>query len=63
VGYIVRLNSDGTRDATFTINANLAANNTVNTLAVQSDGKMLLGGQFTSFNTTLRSYIARLLAA
>ena len=52
---IVRLNTDGSIDNTFYIGT--GANNQVNAVAIQSDGKILLGGMFTSFNT---SYISRL---
>jgi uncharacterized delta-60 repeat protein len=56
--YIARLNADGTLDATFTPGTGF--NNGVNSLAVQADGKVLVGGSFTSFNGTSRNYIARL---
>lgn len=36
-----------------------SANNTVNAIVVQPDGKILLGGNFTSIGGVLRSYIAR----
>ncbi len=47
---IVRLNSDGTRDTAFTTNAGNGANNTVRSVTIQSDRKILLAGTFTSFN-------------
>jgi uncharacterized delta-60 repeat protein len=52
VGRIIRLNSDGTTDTSFVTNTGTGAGNTVNTIAVQSDGKILLGGTFTTFNGT-----------
>jgi uncharacterized delta-60 repeat protein len=50
VNYIVRLNSDGTRDTSFTTNTGTAFNNGVQSIAIQSDGKILVGGLFTTFN-------------
>jgi uncharacterized delta-60 repeat protein len=55
---IVRLNSNGTLDATFT--PGTGANGAIRTTALQADGKVLIGGEFTSFNGTTRQYIARL---
>ena len=60
VNYIVRLNSDGTRDTTFTTNTGTAASLTVNSIAVQSDGKILVGGAFTTWNGTTVNCIVRL---
>lgn len=55
---IARLNGDGTLDTSF--NPGLGANGTVSCLALQTDGKVLIGGDFTSVNATNRNYIARL---
>ena len=55
---IVRLNSDGSLDTGF--DPGTGANNNVNELAVLADGKILITGDFTSYNGTLRNYIARL---
>jgi uncharacterized delta-60 repeat protein len=55
---IARLNADGTVDGTF--NLGTGANSDVNTTSIQSDGKIIIGGQFTSYNGTERNYIARL---
>jgi len=60
VNRIVRLNSDGTRDTAFTTNAGTGANNTVNSIAVQTDGKILLCGAFSTFNGVTVNYIVRL---
>ncbi len=56
--HIARLNADGSVDTTFDPNAN----STVHALAVQADGKILLGGQFTTLanGATARNRIARL---
>jgi uncharacterized delta-60 repeat protein len=49
---IVRLNADGTRDTTFTTNTGTGFNASVNSIAIQSDGKIICGGGFTIFNPT-----------
>ena len=56
---IARLNDDGSQDSTF--NPGLGANATVYALAVQPDGKVVLGGDFTAVNgNTNFNHIARL---
>jgi len=55
---VVRLNADGTTDANF--NALGVANNTVYTMAQQPDGKVIIGGGFTSIGSIRRNRIARL---
>jgi uncharacterized delta-60 repeat protein len=60
VGFIVRLNSDGTRDTTFTTNTGTGANSELEAIAIQSDGKILVGGFFTTWNGTTINRIARL---
>ena len=62
---LIRLNADGSRDATFTIGTGTGAgfNAAVNAVAVQADGKVLVGGNFTSYNGTLnQNRLIRLLA-
>jgi uncharacterized delta-60 repeat protein len=56
---IARLNSDGSLDTTF-LNTGTAANNTVQSIAIQSDGKIVIGGLFTNYNGTGRNGIARI---
>jgi uncharacterized delta-60 repeat protein len=56
--YLVRLNANGTEDTGFTVGTGF--NNIVRAIAVQSDGKILVGGQFTQYNGTSQNYIARL---
>lgn len=58
INRITRLNPDGTLDNTF--NAGTGFNQSVSTLAIQPDGKILVGGYFTSYNGTTRNRIARL---
>lgn len=57
--YIVRLNSDGSIDNTFVTGTGF--NGSVNSISIQSDGKILLVGQFTDYNGELPiHYIIRL---
>jgi uncharacterized delta-60 repeat protein len=55
---VARLNANGTLDATF--NTAAGANNLVNTVAVQTDGKVLIGGTFWLYGSTTVNYLARL---
>jgi uncharacterized delta-60 repeat protein len=55
---IARLNVDGTLDATF--DPGTGANDEVLRLALQSDGKVLIGGRFTEVGGVARNRIARL---
>ncbi|MEO8591023.1 MAG: T9SS type A sorting domain-containing protein [Flavobacteriales bacterium] len=55
---IARLNTDGTLDGTFAPGTGF--NGTVSAVAVQPDGKVIVVGDFTSFNGTGRNRIARL---
>ena len=56
---IARLNADGSLDASF--GAGLSgANGVVYSIALQSDGKPLIGGAFTSVNGVTRNRVARL---
>lgn len=55
---LTRLNTDGSIDSTFNIGTGF--NSDVKTIAIQSDGKIIVGGGFTSFNETINNYIVRL---
>ncbi len=57
---IGRLNTNGTLDATF--NTGKGPNGIVASLALQSDGRVVIGGRFTQFNGTNANYLARLLS-
>jgi uncharacterized delta-60 repeat protein len=48
VNRVVRINTDGTRDLTFSVGN--GANTVVSAVALQSDGKTIVGGQFTTFS-------------
>lgn len=58
-GGIARLNADGSLDTTF-VPTGSGFNGSVYTLAVQGDGRVVVGGGFTGFGGTPRSRIARL---
>ena len=55
---IIRLNSDGTVDNTF--NTGTGFTSSVVSMTLQSDGKILVGGNFNSYNGVLSDYIIRL---
>jgi uncharacterized delta-60 repeat protein len=57
--YIARLNTDGTLDATFAPTGT-GLNSYVRTLTLQPDGKVLVGGDFTSYDGIQRGHLARL---
>jgi uncharacterized delta-60 repeat protein len=54
----IRLNADGTRDASLAIGTGFDA--TVNSIAVQPNGQVLAGGDFTSYNGTTQNSLTRL---
>jgi uncharacterized delta-60 repeat protein/uncharacterized repeat protein (TIGR01451 family) len=56
--YIVQLNADGSLDTSF--DSGIGVNDIIHTTAVQSDGKIIIGGRFTEFNGIPRNHIARL---
>jgi hypothetical protein len=56
---IVRLNSNGTIDNTFNIGSGF--NNNVNSISVQPDGKILVGGNFGTYNDVTVNRFARLI--
>jgi uncharacterized delta-60 repeat protein len=61
--YLARLNSNSDRDTAFNSNVGApccAVNGWVKTVAVQSDGKIVIGGYFTSVGGTTRNRVARL---
>ncbi len=58
--YLVRLNSDGTLDTSFNSGGS-GFNNVVNTIQIQTDGKILVGGGFTQYNgVDCPDYLVRL---
>lgn len=55
---IVRLNPDGSIDATFNVGTGI--NNSAHSIVIQPDGKILIGGVFTNYNGVVKNRIARL---
>jgi uncharacterized delta-60 repeat protein len=55
---VVRLNSDGNVDVLF--DPGMGFNNTTRSVVVQADGKALVAGDFTNYNGTPRTRVARL---
>ena len=53
---ITRLNTDGSKDMGFSV----TSNNQVYTCAIQNDGKIIIGGNFTTINGVTKKGIARL---
>ena len=53
---IARLNTNGSLDTTFDPGA--GANGIVSSLTLRSNGELNIGGQFTSYNGTLRNHVA-----
>jgi len=56
--YIIRLNPDGSVDNSFNMGSGF--NNSVRTIVLQDDGKVLIGGVFTQFNGATANRIIRL---
>ena len=67
--YAARLNTDGTVDASFNLDLSEQAGNRVDSLRLQSDGRLLIGGTFTSLqpvgaaSRVVRRDFARLLSS
>lgn len=55
---VARLNADGSLDTSF--DPGTGANGTIYAALLQPDGKVVVGGTFTTFNGTAREYLARL---
>lgn len=60
VGSIVRLNTDGSIDTSFAVGKGFKG--VVNSLAIQGDGQILVGGSFTNVNGNAIANLARLTA-
>ncbi|MBX2960501.1 MAG: PKD domain-containing protein [Flavobacteriales bacterium] len=55
---IARLNNDGTFDGTFLVGS--GANGDIYTIALQPDGKIIIGGNFTTYNGTSCNRVTRI---
>ena len=60
VDRFVRLNTGGTIDNTFNIGTGFSTFNSISTIKTQSDGKILIGGDFTSYDGVDSNKIIRL---
>ena len=58
--YLARLNTDGTLDTSFAANIGSGPDFWVNSIKIQSDGKILVGGFFYAFNGSTLIGLARL---
>lgn len=58
---IIRLNSDGSRDAAFTTAGGAGANNIVRHVSIDPDGKIIIGGAFTTYQGATVNKVARIL--
>ncbi|WP_281233931.1 T9SS type A sorting domain-containing protein [Flavobacterium gelatinilyticum] len=63
--FLMRLNADGTKDASFTDGNWYDKNRTgygisINAVQLQKDGKIIVGGEFDTFNETALNRLARL---
>ncbi|MEI2707932.1 MAG: T9SS type A sorting domain-containing protein [Chitinophagaceae bacterium] len=59
-GKLIRTDALGNIDTAFLNKIGLGANNTINVMAFQADGKIIIGGDFGYFNGITANYLARL---
>ena len=57
---IVRMNTDGSLDTDFNLGGSGPLYSTIDALALQVDGKIVIGGAFYQYNDVTRNHIARL---
>src|ERR1019366_7970470 len=60
ISRLARLNADGSADTNFNANLGLGFNDAIRAIAIQSDGRVLVGGIFTNFNDVPLNHITRL---
>ncbi len=60
VGNLLRINPNATLDTAFNTATGTNASGGITSVALQSDGRILIGGTFSSFNGTSRSIFARI---
>jgi uncharacterized delta-60 repeat protein len=58
--FVARLNYDGSLDTTFNTNTIDGFNQPVNSIALDNNNKLIVGGDFTALNSASQVYIARL---
>ncbi len=59
-GDLARINADSSLDSSF-LNNMVGANGPINNIIIQTDGNIVIGGSFTTFNGVDRYHVARLL--
>jgi len=59
---VMRLNANGTADNTFGTGGTRGADNPVHSIAIQNDGNIILGGDFSSYNATACRNVIRVSA-
>jgi len=59
ISYVVRLNSNGSLDSSFNLEGS-GFDNRILDIKLQENGKILVGGQFNSYNGTSARYVLRL---
>lgn len=59
INNLIRLNTDGSFDETFNAGGT-GPNGRIYSISLQSDGKIIIAGRFTSFNNTVANSLARL---
>jgi uncharacterized delta-60 repeat protein len=61
---LIRLNSDGSKDSTFNIGSGFSGGSEsigkIYSISIQSDGKILAGGDFTTFTGSTQNWLIRL---
>ncbi len=60
VGKLVKLNPSGSLDITFNTNIGSGSNYAITSIAIDNNNKILLGGEFTTFNGNVANGIIRL---
>jgi uncharacterized delta-60 repeat protein len=58
--HLIRLNADGSEDVAFYANLGTAFDSVVSSIAIQADGKIVVGGSFTTLNSVSRGSLVRL---
>jgi len=56
---LVRLNTDGSYDTTFAVGAGFSGAGGLRTLIIQDNGKILMGGEFTTYQGVTRNYLLK----
>lgn len=56
---IVRINADGSIDTTFNTGTGLSEYSSIHVITPQSDGKILVGGTFTTYNGQSKNLVVR----